>query len=89
MAHSPVQALSSAVRHPGIHVKPFDGTAIGARYEPGKLNHCPDCASTQWYVGRLSAQCAVCETALPLAQACYPTSPPVFVTRFAKRANKA
>ncbi|EQB06973.1 hypothetical protein ACFFV8_08940 [Sphingobium indicum] len=35
-------------------------------YHPGEANHCPSCGRSQWMVGRLMAECAYCETALPL-----------------------
>ena len=33
------------------------------------LNHCPGCGRSQWYVGRISAECGYCATAIPLAEA--------------------
>ncbi len=36
-------------------------------YHPGEANHCPFCAGTHWYVGRISSECARCGMALPLA----------------------
>lgn len=30
-------------------------------------DHCPGCGGTNWIVGRSSAECAGCATALPLA----------------------
>ncbi len=33
----------------------------------GAETRCPGCHRSQWYVGRLSAECAVCGLALPLA----------------------
>lgn len=36
-------------------------------YRPGHANICPDCGHSQWMVGRVAAECAHCETALPLA----------------------
>jgi uncharacterized protein (DUF983 family) len=36
-------------------------------YRPGEVNHCPACGRTHWYVGRLSAECGFCGTALALA----------------------
>ncbi|HEY0149334.1 MAG TPA: hypothetical protein VGB70_10050 [Allosphingosinicella sp.] len=36
-------------------------------YRPGEVNHCPACGRTQWYIGRLSAECAFCSTAVALA----------------------
>ena len=38
-------------------------------YRPEETNHCPGCGRTHWYVGRLSAECAFCSTAIPLADA--------------------
>jgi hypothetical protein len=35
-------------------------------YRLDEVNHCPGCGRTHWYVGRLSAECAFCSTALPL-----------------------
>lgn len=34
-------------------------------YRPGC--HCPGCGRSHWYVGRVSAECGFCETAIPLA----------------------
>ena len=34
-------------------------------YRERELNHCPGCGRTQWIVGRISAECAFCATALP------------------------
>jgi uncharacterized protein (DUF983 family) len=36
-------------------------------YHPGEVNRCPGCGRTHWYVGRLSAECGFCGTALALA----------------------
>ena len=38
---------------------------------------CPGCSRGHWHVGRISAECAWCGTALPLAPP--PAEPPVFV----------
>lgn len=45
--------------------------AMGYRmlYHPGDVNRCPGCGHSHWHVGRSSAQCAFCQTALPLALA--------------------
>lgn len=37
-------------------------------YRRGEVNHCPGCGRSQWWVGRVSAECAFCGTALPLKQ---------------------
>ncbi len=38
-------------------------------YRQNEVNHCPSCSRTHWYVGRVSAECAFCATALPLVEA--------------------
>jgi hypothetical protein len=40
-----------------------------AVYREHEVNHCPGCGRTQWLIGRVSAECAFCATALPLAEA--------------------
>jgi hypothetical protein len=40
-----------------------------AVYREHQVNHCPGCGRTQWLIGRISAECAFCSTALPLAEA--------------------
>ena len=37
-------------------------------YRENQVNHCPGCGRTHWYVGRVSAECGFCATALPLAE---------------------
>ena len=36
-------------------------------YYHGENNRCPCCARSNWLVGRSVAECAFCETALPLS----------------------
>ena len=50
---------------------PFNPSLRGyhAVYRENEINHCPGCGRTHWYLGRLSAECAFCETALPLQEA--------------------
>lgn len=38
-------------------------------YRADASNHCPGCGRSQWYVGRVSAECGFCGTAVPLAEA--------------------
>ena len=38
-------------------------------YREAQTNHCPGCGHTHWYVGRMMAECAFCQTALPLESA--------------------
>ena len=56
-------------------------------YHSGTVNHCPGCAGTQWLVGRASAQCAHCGTALPLARQGEWVYRPMFVSRFSSTAS--
>lgn len=37
-------------------------------YRCGEVNRCPGCGRSHWYVGRLSAECGFCGTALALAE---------------------
>jgi hypothetical protein len=50
---------------------PFNPSNRGyhAVYHEGEINHCPGCGRTHWLVGRLSAECAFCSTAMPLREA--------------------
>lgn len=33
-------------------------------YRQRQVNHCPGCGRSNWYVGRLTAECAFCATAI-------------------------
>ncbi len=35
-------------------------------YRAHETNHCPGCGRTHWHVGRMTAECAHCGTAVPL-----------------------
>ena len=48
--------------------KPYE-RGYHAVYREHEINHCPGCGRTHWLVGRGSAECAFCSTALPLAEA--------------------
>jgi hypothetical protein len=37
-------------------------------YRANEPNHCPGCGRSQWYIGRMSAECGFCGTAVPLAE---------------------
>jgi hypothetical protein len=50
---------ASARRIPGI------ASPIGQH----ETNHCPGCGKSHWMIGRLTAECAFCGTALPLIAA--------------------
>lgn len=49
----------------------------GAMYREDAVNRCPGCGRTHWYVGRVSAECAFCATALPLSEASNHSASPV------------
>lgn len=38
-------------------------------YRANESNHCPGCGRSHWYIGRISAECGFCGTAVPLAEA--------------------
>ena len=38
-------------------------------YRAQETNRCPGCGRSNWHVGRLTAECAFCGTAVPLAEA--------------------
>lgn len=37
-------------------------------YRANEANHCPGCGRSQWYIGRISAECGFCGTAVSLAE---------------------
>lgn len=38
-------------------------------YRAGEINRCPGCGRAQWHIGRMTAECGFCATAVPLAEA--------------------
>lgn len=51
MLHSPIQLGRSGFR---------------PAFRLDEANPCPGCGKSHWYVGRLTAECAFCGTALPI-----------------------
>jgi hypothetical protein len=47
-------------------------------YHADTVNHCPGCGRTHWHIGRATAECAFCETALPLAVTASQPAEPMF-----------
>ncbi|MFL6726057.1 MAG: PilZ domain-containing protein [Sphingomicrobium sp.] len=45
-------------------------------YRANASNHCPGCGRSQWYIGRVSAECGFCGTAVPLAEASWHEATP-------------
>ena len=68
--------LESCLRHIIIlveRIKPmihFDLKQRGYRplFRSTGSNTCPGCGHSQWLVGRTTAECAFCQTALPIAE---------------------
>jgi len=48
------EQAAAAIRARGYH----------AVYRLGLVNHCPGCGRAHWHVGRVTAECAFCATAL-------------------------
>lgn len=51
-----------------IAAHPFRPADAGYRiaFRPHEHNACPGCGKSNWIVGRMTAECAFCATALPL-----------------------
>jgi PilZ domain-containing protein len=45
-------------------------------YRANAENHCPGCGRSHWYIGRISAECGFCGTAVPLSEARHDETPP-------------
>lgn len=41
-------------------------TGYRVAYHAHEANHCPGCGQSQWLIGRMTAECAYCHTALPI-----------------------
>ena len=52
-------------KQPGFSLEPAR-RGYHVAYREGETNRCPGCGRSHWHVGRLSAECALCGTALPL-----------------------
>jgi PilZ domain len=37
-------------------------------YRANESNHCPGCGRSHWHIGRITAECGFCGTAVPLAE---------------------
>src|SRR5438874_12591228 len=58
-------------------------------YRANESNHCPGCGRSQWYIGRVSAECGFCGTAVPLAEASWHEASPNNGAGTARSANVA
>lgn len=83
MTHHP--SVNSFNRGRPVPARPHAALAIAPHYaltyHSDTLNYCPSCSGTHWLIGRMTAQCAHCETALPLAQMGETPGIPLFVSR--------
>lgn len=48
----------------GVHDPAVRGYHVA--YRADQVNHCPGCGRSHWHIGRVSAECGFCGTALPL-----------------------
>lgn len=66
--------------------QPFDPARRGyhAAYQSGERNHCPGCGREHWIIGRLTAECGFCSTALPLADGLNARAPRPLIIRRGK-----
>jgi hypothetical protein len=58
-------------------------------YRANESNHCPGCGRSHWYIGRVSAECGFCGTAVPLAEASWHEASPIKSSATARSANVA
>lgn len=42
------------------------GRGYHAIFREHEVNHCPGCGRSHWHIGRTTAECAFCATAIPL-----------------------
>ena len=64
--------FAERIRHM-IHSKPGERAKLkdrgyGLLFRPQTTNSCPGCGRSHWFVGRTTAECAFCATALPIAE---------------------
>lgn len=70
MKRQPKLALVAPVPTPPKPVSQFKLKLTAPRYQavyrPGEPNRCPTCGERSWHVGRITAECAQCDCALPI-----------------------
>jgi hypothetical protein len=73
-------------------VAPTTSPILARGYQPlyhmQDVNRCPGCGRSHWHVGRSTAECAFCQTALPLALVAAQPMAPRFTTRFSETAAR-
>jgi hypothetical protein len=63
--------------------------AIVPLYYADTVNHCPACGHTHWHIGRSTAECAFCATAMPLAMSAAQPMEPRFTSHITKTLKAA
>ncbi len=58
-------------------------------YHQDTVNHCPSCGHKHWHIGRSTAECAFCATALPLAMVAAQPMEPRFTLHSSKTLKAA
>lgn len=66
--------------------QPYSPGARGyhAIYREHERNHCPGCGRTHWIIGRITAECGFCGTALALNDGLNAATPRPTVLSFGK-----
>lgn len=50
-------------------MQPLAARGYSVSYIMGEVNRCPGCGRSHWHIGRVTAECAFCYTAVPLREA--------------------
>lgn len=64
----PARGLKPLLKREPVPPATPDKRGYSLLYRMDRVNHCPGCGRTHWIVGRVTAECAFCETALPLSE---------------------
>jgi len=84
-----VAAASQLMDIPALQPLPAQtGRGFFPLYHLDIENRCPGCGRSHWHVGRTMAECAHCETALPLALAAVQPNAPRITGRYSKTAGR-
>ena len=76
----------SSINHPSV-TNANNARGYQPLYHEDVVNRCPGCGKSHWHVGRFSAECAYCETALPLAMVSSQPMQPRFTEHFRQDGN--
>lgn len=76
-------ALAKALKPnfaPRLNLPAFLTRPFVPLYHQDTVNHCPACGGRHWHIGRSTAECAFCATALPLTMPSAQSVEPAIVT---------